>query len=146
MRTLDPALDEDGRVARLVADLANVRRHRDEAIERARREEKVAGLLALAEVQDDLERSLAAMPERRGPWFDGHEAIRSKVRSMIHRAGARPVGVAGELFDPRIHEAVGVVPGEDGRVAEVEQVGFQLDDGTLVRPARVRVGAAGGER
>ena len=45
----------------------------------------------------------------------------------------------GEAFDPRYHEAVGLLPGEPGKVAKVFQRGFRMGE-ALVRPARVAVG------
>lgn len=138
-REPEPA-PEDGRVARLAADLANVRRHRDEAIGAARRGEKVEGLRALAEVYDDLQRSLDANPDHQSPWYAGHASILGKVRALLRQGGATAIGAEGEPFDPRVHEAVGTVAGPADRVVRVDQPGFQLDDGTLVRPARVRVG------
>jgi molecular chaperone GrpE len=136
-----PEPEPDDRAARLAADLANVRRNRDEQIARARAEERAAGVSALAAVHDDLVRAMEANPDRRSAWFQGHQLIVDGVRSRIRELGAAEVGAVGDPFDPTVHEAIGTAPGPAGVVVAVDRVGFRLEDGTLVRPAQVRVGA-----
>jgi molecular chaperone GrpE (heat shock protein) len=131
----------DPRLQQLAADLANVRRLRDEHIARARTEEKIAGLQALARVYDDLLYSLQSNPDRESPWYQGHRAILANVRQTLRSAGAVEVGQAGERFDPRLHEAIGLAEGPPGTVVAVDRPGWQLEDGTLIRPAQVRAAA-----
>lgn len=135
--------DESARVAELVADLDNVRRHRDGEIARARLQERVQGLLALAEVHDDLLRSLQSNPDTESPWYAGHAAILSRVRAELEKRGAVALGAAGEAFDPQLHEAIAYTPSPqpEGTVIDVVEVGFRLEEGVLVRPARVVVSA-----
>lgn len=131
----------DPRIETLLADLANVRRQRDAEIERARAAERIDGVARLGEVLDDLARAVAAAPDRDSPWYQGHVAILGRTRSLLRQAGAREFGRSGEPFDPAVHEAVGTAPGVPGAVVSVARVGLRLDDGTLVRPARVIVAA-----
>jgi molecular chaperone GrpE len=131
--------DAELRASRLAADLANVRRNRDDEIARARAEERANGLSALASVQDDLQRSLDANPDRDSAWYRGHEAILARVRAAIRAAGGVEVGRVGERFDPTVHDAVGIGPGPSGTIVSVERPGLVLDDGKLVRAAQVRV-------
>lgn len=133
------AEESDSRLLELAADLANVRRNRDEAVARARSEERAAAVRALASVGDDLERSLAANSDRSSPWYQGHAAILSRLQQTIRSLGAKPIGAVGDRFDPHVHEAVGTGEGEPGCVVSVEQVGFTLEDGTLARPAVVKI-------
>ena len=134
--------ESEGQLQRLVADLQNVRRHRDEQIDRARLAEKIEGLRRLADVYDTLLLGLQSLPEQHGPWFDGQRVIVDQVGGYLASAGARPFGVAGEHFDPKLHEAVGTALGQADTLLAVQQVGFRLDDGALVRPARVIVGVS----
>lgn len=139
----DRAAEEaDPRLVELKADLANVRRHVQDEIARGVRDERVARLQGLLEVHDDLLRSLHYQTDIRSPWYQGHAAILKRTEAELRRAGASPVGGVGEPFDPQRHEALALRPAEgrpSGTVASVEQVGFALEDGTLVRPARVVV-------
>ena len=67
-------------------------------------------------------------------FFSEHEALR-----ILAGLGVEEVPGEGEAFDPRYHEAVGLLPGEPGKVAKVFQRGFRMGE-ALVRPARVAVG------
>ncbi len=138
----EPESEPDDRLFRLAADLQNVRRHRDDQIEQARVVERVTGLARLAEVFDNLSLALHSLPSQEGPWYDGQRAILEQVRTQLSSAGATAFGFEGELFDPKIHEALGTGPGEPETVIFVQQVGFRLEDGTLVRPAKVIVGSS----
>ena len=128
-------------IRRLEADLANVRRRTQEEIEQARRAEKVAGLGRLAEVLDAVSQAVAASPDPDSPFHAGNVSLKAMVQTAIQRAGATAFGAVGEPFDPLLHEAIAVVPagGAPGTVLDVVQVGLQLADGALVRPARVVV-------
>lgn len=137
-RSSDPA-EGDARLTALIADIANVRRLRDELIARARAEERSNGARALASVYDDLSRSLSANPDRDSPWYQGHKAILAKLLRTLEGMGVTSVGAVGDRFDPALHEAIGTGEGEPGTIAEVILPGFVLDDGTLVRPAVVRI-------
>jgi molecular chaperone GrpE len=142
-RPAEPVAEPDDRVARLSADLANVRRHRDEEIERARREGQAEGLVALADAADDLRRALEAAPAD-GPWFEGLSRLLERVRGRLAGAGAVEIGAVGEPFDPARHEAIGLGAGEPDTVVHVGRTGLVAPDGTLLRPASVVVGQGGG--
>lgn len=134
------------RAERLEADLANVRRHTETEVARARRDERIARLSGMAELHDALLRALQNAPETEGPWFDGTVALHKKATHELEKAGAVALGKAGEAFDPAIHEAIGatsVSEEQDGHIVHVEQLGWRLKDGGLVRPARVIVGRGG---
>jgi len=65
------------------------------------------------------------------------------VLQLLKRYDVERIEVLGQPFDPRWHEAVGVVPVaapdvEPGIVAEVMQSGYRRR-GQLLRPARVMV-------
>ncbi|MFT5454033.1 MAG: molecular chaperone GrpE [Myxococcota bacterium] len=134
----------DSRTAELQSDLANLRRHRDQAVARATADGRAEGILELAQVHDDLERALqayeaAAADAADDAWAEGTRTMLARVRAGLARLGAERLGSPGEAFSPERHEAVGQVPGEeDGVVVAVQQVGFWAA-GRLVRPARVVV-------
>jgi len=134
--------EPDERLHRLAADLQNVRRHRDEQIAQAGKTERIAGLRRLAEVRDTLALGLQSLPEQEGPWFEGQRAILQQVTGILASGGAEPFAAVGDAFDPTMHEAVGTAAGEPDTLIAVQQDGFRLDDGTLIRPARVVVGVS----
>ena len=136
----------DPRLQNLAQDLRRIRDRTASEAAQARQQERVRRLQDLAQVYDNLRRALQASDDATSPWHQGYLAILSDVEAAFDRAGAQPLGRVGEPFDPQRHEAVAMVdaqdPEQDDRLVAVEQVGFALDDGTLVRPARVVVGRA----
>jgi molecular chaperone GrpE len=126
--------------ARLLQDFEQYRRRMSDEQQEAKTKGESAAIEAVLPVYDDLSRALdfgVANPEKLIP---GLQSVRDNFLKTLTGYGAEAVAGKGELFDPNVHEAIGVVPGEDEeeRVAEVYQMGFMLR-GRLVRPARVVV-------
>jgi molecular chaperone GrpE len=166
---------EEERVEQDLGDLlADIERERDEYLELARRTKadfenyrrRVAGEAAEAEkrgraelaqalipVLDNLERALTAMelqPEQDAAshFAEGVRLVREELAAVLRRSGVESFEPAGEPFDPHLHEAMMMRPaGSDGagKVLEVLEKGYRLD-GQVLRPARVVVGANGGEK
>lgn len=124
---------------RLLADFDNYRKRMAEEL-KAREEEGVLKTLrALLPVLDDLERALEFAEARPESILQGVKAVREGFYRILASLGVEEVPGEGEAFDPRHHEAIGLLPGEAGKVAKVFQRGFRLG-AQLVRPARVAVG------
>ncbi|HEV2358652.1 MAG TPA: nucleotide exchange factor GrpE [bacterium] len=132
------------------ADLENYKkqaaRDRQDAIERTRRQM----LNLVLGVVDNLERAMAFGGAQDGPaksLLDGLRMTHRQILEQLRAIGVRPIEVAGTLFDPRLHEAVAVVPFEQaqrpaGTIAGEVLKGYFLNDDVL-RPAKVAV--VGGE-
>ena len=136
------AAEADERIKRLVADLANVRRHRDEAIAAGIRAERSRLLAGIAQLRDSLQRALDMHPDPDSPWYAGLVATLHQLDQLLTREGATLVGAPGEPFNPHIHEAVATAsqPGvPEGLILELHRPGLVLEDGSLVRPAQVVV-------
>lgn len=136
---------------------AELRRETDEtrqrlnraADERALREKAdfIAGLLPVA---DNLQRAIET-----GTAGESVEALLEGVRGTangferaLSAAGVEPVPATGQSFDPELHEAVDTIDVEterDGVVTAEYSRGYKLGD-RLLRPARVQVGRAQGEK
>jgi molecular chaperone GrpE len=158
-----PQQQEEKDVERDLAELrSDVERQRDEYLELAQRtkadfenyrkrvareaqqsEVRGRGELAsrLVPVLDNLERALehsgAGSAESLA---EGVRLVYEDLASVLRGAGIETYSPAGEAFDPDWHEAVMTRPGEEGQVLEVLAKGYRLD-GTVLRPARVVVGA-----
>ena len=98
----------------------------------------VAGLLP---VLDDLERALQTVDARMAGlnWVDGIRHIYRKLATTLETEGLKTIPTAGQTFDPRIHEAVMEVEGEEGKVVGELQKGYKFRD-RVVRSAMVQVG------
>jgi molecular chaperone GrpE len=128
------------------ADLENYKKHaardRQDAIERTRRQ-----MLSLVlGVLDNLERAMTFGDVPDGPaqsLLDGLRMTHRQILDQLRAIGVRPIEAAGASFDPRLHEAVAVVPAEQahqpaGTVAGEVLKGYLLNDDVL-RPAKVAV-------
>ncbi len=69
----------------------------------------------------------------------GIEGIVSQLVSVLEKNGVKKFSPLGEVFDPSRAEAIATVAGEDGRVMEVIQSGYELNS-KVIRPAMVKVG------
>jgi len=146
-------LREQARRAR--DEMAAVRRRGEHEKEEYTRFAKGETVKSFIPVLDDLERALAHVPARLrdDPWVAGVAMVGESVSAMLRREGIERIEPHGELFDPRMHEAIarvedGVagVDDEDGaesatveqRVTQVYQPGYVLN-GRVLRPALVQV-------
>lgn len=97
----------------------------------------------LLPVVDNLERALTADPNGTGTEsiLDGVRMVNQQLHSILTACGLEPVHAVGTAFDPRIHEAVGVLePGEydEGTVLAELQKGYKLK-GKVLRHSVVHV-------
>jgi len=129
--------------AKAELDATRVRLERDLA---RRVDLKFADLVAdLLESADDLDRAIehgrtvaAAAPVMRGVAL-----ARERFLAALLKAGLERIDPVGEIYDPNIAEAAGVLPVDDpaahDTVMQLERVGYRLS-GRVIRPARVLVG------
>jgi molecular chaperone GrpE len=136
--------EEHERLLRTAADLDNYKkraaRERDE-ITRYGNERLVKEVLPAL---DNLERALAAAAGREDPLADGVRMTRRLLEESLGRFGVKGFSAKGQLFDPRLHEALMTVETADaapGTVVEEQQRGYFLHE-RLIRPAAVLVAAA----
>ena len=132
-------LEKEDRILRLAAEYDNFRR-------RSREEREAAYSAALADavseflpLTDNLER--AQQFDDADKVRDGLVMIAKSVESVFAKLGIEEVGLAGEQFDPNIHEAIMHIEDEnlgENTVAAVLQKGYKFGD-TVVRPAMVQV-------
>ncbi len=126
------------RAARAEAELKNFRT-RVERDRVANREAVIAEVIrTLLPAIDDLDRA-----EAHGDLTEGSPLaiVAQKLRAGFERYGLRRVGEAGELFDPKVHEAIVQVPTPGvtvNTVADVIEPGYALGE-RLIRAAKVAV-------
>ncbi|HEU4997857.1 MAG TPA: nucleotide exchange factor GrpE [Lapillicoccus sp.] len=121
---------------RLQAEYANYRRRVDRDRE-AVREAAVANVLTnLLPVLDDIGRA-----REHGELEGGFKSVGEALEQTVERLGLVRFGVAGDAFDPTVHEALTHAHSADvaePTCVEVFQPGYRLGD-RVVRPARVAV-------
>jgi len=124
---------------RAVAEMENYkkrveRRYADEA-----EAERKRLLRAFLTVADNLERALAHA-DADGALAEGVRLTYQDLQRLLRQEGVEPLETIGQPFDPQMHEAVAVVPGDGDQAMVVDetQKGY-LYRGKLLRPAKVIV-------
>jgi molecular chaperone GrpE len=128
---------------RAQADFANYKRRTVQELEQKIRDANAALITQLLPVLDDLDRALAHVPPdiAEHSWPQGISLISQKFGNLLTQQGLEPIGEEGDIFDPRIHEAVAYEAHpvyDEGQVASVYRTGYRLRDRVL-RPAQVVV-------
>ncbi|MCU1476133.1 MAG: nucleotide exchange factor GrpE [Subtercola sp.] len=138
----DLAAERLADLQRVTAEYANYRK-RTEANREVERERTVGEVVkVLLPVLDDFDRA-----EKHGDLAEGpFVSIAAKLRTGVERFGLTPFGAPGDLFDPKIHEAIFQQPSADVQietVADVVETGYYLGS-TLLRAAKVVVAVPNG--
>jgi molecular chaperone GrpE (heat shock protein) len=102
-------------------------------------------LEALFPVLDNLDRCIAAADDQDGSLLEGVKLVRTQFLGALAPFGLERISAVGARFDPRLHDAIAVVPVEDTAqdgvvVAEMEPA-YCVGE-RVIRPAKVQVGRA----
>lgn len=149
-RELEKAREEAAglkdRMYRVAADADNIRKRALKEREEGLRFGQEGLLRDLLPVVDNLERTLAHVPKQTDdPAFaslrQGVEMVLKQFLSIIENQGVKSFDSAGEMFDPKLHEALSrkeTSEAEPGSILSEMHRGFMLHD-RLLRPALVVV-------
>jgi molecular chaperone GrpE len=126
---------------RAIADFQNYKRRTEEQRADYRRDANAALVINILPAIDDLDRALASVDAKLAglQWIEGIRQIQRKFQGALTALDVTEIEADGVDFDPRLHEAVGHVPGDEGKVVQVLQKGYTVGD-RVVRPAMVMVG------
>lgn len=124
------------------ADVINVRRQHDEQIGGLKNMVKADIVMQLLPVIDNFERALKHVPKdlEGNDFVKGVNGIVSQFEKTLADMGVERIKTVGEVFDPRLHEAVSMEDGEGSVevVCEELQPGYRLGD-AVIRHAMVKV-------
>jgi molecular chaperone GrpE len=137
LRELELARDRELRAR---ADLENYRKRTQRELDRLTLEQHDELVRAWLEAVDSVERALA-LEQEHPEAAEGLRAILDQMDAILRRLDVRRIGRVGEMFDPELHDAVGVVSPdglEPGTIAAVPRFGYAAGDRVL-RPAQVVV-------
>lgn len=132
---------------RLRADLENTKKRLEREKQEAIRFANEKLLIEVLPIMDNLDRAMASLTEGHDPEKvkDGLKIAQRELHDVLEEHGVQVVKSVGELFDPQVHEAVGVVDdkdAKDGAVVEEIQRGYLLN-GRLIRASRVKIAQHG---
>lgn len=135
---------------RALAEVENTRRRGERQAQEARAYAIDRFARDLLPIADTLSRAVAAVSpqvresadEATMTMLSGVELTERALIDAFERHGLKRIGARGEVFDPKVHQAVVQTPSDQpaGTVIEVLQSGFVLGDRTL-RAAMVQVSA-----
>lgn len=72
-------------------------------------------------------------------WVKGVQAIEADLMKQVSDVGLKRMQSMGELVDPVRHEVLAIGSGEENKVVEVFEEGYELH-GKVLRPAKVKAG------
>lgn len=125
---------------RLAAEYDNFRKRSQKERESVYSDAKAETVAKFLPVYDNLERAIA-QPTVDEAYSKGVEMIFGGLVEILEKVGCKPVGAAGEAFDPLYHSAVMHIEDEnlgENTIAEVFQKGFSMGD-RVIRFAMVKV-------
>lgn len=125
---------------RLRAEMDNFRKRQQRLAEERITAEKMRLLTGFVGIVDNLERVIAHLSAD-DPHHRSIQVTYNEMMKLLRLEGVEPIEAVGALFDPLQHEAVAMVPAQDGqdmRIIDEEQKGYRLGD-QILRPARVIV-------
>lgn len=124
------------------ADVINVRRQHEDQLGTLKSMVKANVVRDLLPVIDNFERALKHVPKELegNDYIKGVQGVVSQFEATLAGMGVEKIKTVGEIFDPRLHEAVSMEEG-DGAVevvCEELQSGYRIGD-EIIRHAMVRV-------
>lgn len=124
------------------ADSENIRRRHEEQIGSLRNVIKTGVISELLPIIDNFERALKHVPadSKDNDYVKGVQGIIKQFEKTLEQMGVERIKTVGEVFDPRLHEAVSMEEGKGTAevVSEELQAGYKLGD-EIIRHAVVKV-------
>lgn len=124
------------------ADSTNIRRQHEEQIKGLKDFVRSNTISELLPVIDNFERSLKHVPEdlKDNDYIKGIKGILNQFEKVLENLGVERIKTVGEIFDPRLHEAVSMEEGKGTHEVVVEELqpGYKLGD-QVIRHAMVKV-------
>lgn len=129
---------------RAKADFVNMRRRDEQDREQFVKLSNERLLLELLPALDEFELAFQQSSWSEAPesFKKGVEHIYNKLKTILVAHGAEEINPEGQIFDPNVHEAIGVEQTdreeEDHKIFEVVQKGYRLSD-KIIRTPKVRI-------
>ncbi len=128
--------------SRAQAELQNAKIRLEKDAGELRKFAAEAALVKLLPTIDNLQRALKNLPKdlEKNEWVKGIVATEQEFLRQVGEMGLKKFESLGKPLDPDRHEVLLQVPGEEGKVAEVIEDGYELS-GKVIRTAKVKVGS-----
>lgn len=129
--------------ARAQAELQNAKIRQERESSDLRKYASEGALIALLPTIDNFQRAFKHLPDdlKGHDWVKGITAVEQDLMKKAGEMGLKKFESMGQKADASRHEVLMTGPGEEGKVIEVFEDGYELH-GKVLRPAKVRVGEA----
>ena len=134
----------EDRVLRLQAEIANMQRRNTKERQNASKYRSQSLATSLLDPLDNLQRALDSevTSEDAINLHKGVEMVLNQINRAFEEEKITEIDPINEPFDPEFHQAVSMIPGQEGQesqsVVQVLQKGYLLND-RIIRPAMVIV-------
>ncbi len=127
--------------ARAQADLQNAKARMEKDSQDLRKFATEGLILRILPTLDNFQRAFLHIPKEieSNEWVKGVSAIEADLMRQMADAGLSRMQVMGEMANSDRHEILTIGPGEEGKVTEILEEGYELN-GRVIRPAKVKVG------
>ncbi|MDY7031772.1 MAG: nucleotide exchange factor GrpE [Thermodesulfobacteriota bacterium] len=126
----------------LLKDFHNLKKRIEKDSDTRIETEKGILIIKILEVLDNFERAIESIQDYgNNPILEGILSIYAQLVSILKEYGVQRIDSLGKGFDPKIHEAVGVLKTEDDKqniVIDELQSGYIIGE-KLLRPSKVQV-------
>ncbi len=101
-------------------------------------------IVSLLPILDSFDAALTlnAVTENENAVLEGMRSTHALLLDTLSQDGVKPIEAVGSPFDPGLHEAISVIPGEGEQIVEEEARKGYVMGGRVIRPALVIVGHA----
>ena len=133
---------------RTLAETENLRKRMEKQVEEAKQFGIQSFAKDILEVADILEKATESVPKKDldentniplVSLYEGLKLTEAQLQKVFLKNGLTKIHTVGEVFDPKIHEALFEIPGKKpGTVAVVSRVGYLLN-GRTIRAAKVGI-------
>ena len=135
-----------GALQRERADAENLRKRHENELRWGAQFHKIQIIRELVPALDNLERALAHVPKdlKGHDYVKGIQSVAKQFEDCFKKLGVERIKTVGEVFDPKLHEAISVEdaggssPAGEEIVCEELQPGYKLGD-EIIRHALVKV-------
>ena len=139
-REKEKVASQEKKIQYLLADFENLKKRTESDVQN-----KVSSItddliLKFLSIYDDFIRARDALSEQNVN-VDGLDAILKNMNSFLSEYGIRPIEALGEVFDPRLHEAISVKDDsslDDDTITAELRKGYILKD-RVIRPSLVEI-------
>lgn len=139
-REKEKAASQEKKIQYLLADFENLKKRTESDVQN-----KVSSItddliLKFLSIYDDFIRARDAL-SKQNVNVDGLDAILKNMNSFLSEYGVRPIEALGEVFDPKLHEAISVKDDsslDDDTITAELRKGYILKD-RVIRPSLVEI-------